>query len=188
MVRSLLKIFSLEKEMVKFTLNATYAESKEKNFDYSKKVVCKHHGELKKEDIYVVGSRYKCKYCNAIRCRKWENKNRSHVNARRRKWYKANIKEEREKRILQKYGLSATEYYLMYEEQGHSCAICKKSGKPSSLSDKPFSALAVDHCHKTGVIRKLLCFNCNTMLGQAKDNIDILRKAVKYLEEHQDVV
>jgi hypothetical protein len=44
--------------------------------------------------------------------------------------------------------------------------------------------LAIDHCHKTGKIRGLLCKNCNQGLGQFKDNIDLLLSAAKYLYEN----
>jgi hypothetical protein len=44
--------------------------------------------------------------------------------------------------------------------------------------------LAVDHCHDTGKVRRLLCHNCNRALGLFKDNSDILRKAADYVEEY----
>ena len=44
--------------------------------------------------------------------------------------------------------------------------------------------LSVDHCHKTGKIRALLCGQCNTMLGMAQEKKDILQMAIKYLEKY----
>ena len=44
--------------------------------------------------------------------------------------------------------------------------------------------LFVDHEHSTGVVRGLLCTNCNTMLGHAKDNPDTLRAGIDYLAKH----
>lgn len=41
----------------------------------------------------------------------------------------------------------------------------------------------IDHCHTTGKIRGLLCTNCNNMLGKAKDNVEVLKKAISYLEQ-----
>lgn len=74
-----------------------------------------------------------------------------------------------------KYNLSAEEYYHMFEEQGNRCAICERS-----FDDVP---AFVDHDHKTGKVRGLLCPKCNTLLGMVNDNPDILRKAIMYLEK-----
>lgn len=63
----------------------------------------------------------------------------------------------------------------MIINQNNSCYICNEI-----LSKRAF----VDHCHSTGKIRKLLCNNCNLALGNAKDNIEILKNMINYLEEH----
>ena len=61
---------------------------------------------------------------------------------------------------------------------GHGkCAIC---GVPDLECDR---ALAVDHCHVTGIVRGFLCHGCNPMLGLARDSAAILRDAARYLEE-----
>ena len=60
--------------------------------------------------------------------------------------------------------------------QRDKCAICKK---PSSFNGV---SLVVDHCHKTGTIRGLLCHMCNLMLGNASDDIKILLNGVTYLK------
>ena len=57
------------------------------------------------------------------------------------------------------------------------CAICRT---PFSREVKP----RIDHCHKTGKIRKLLCHHCNLGLGFFKDRIDYLEQAIDYLKEH----
>jgi hypothetical protein len=59
--------------------------------------------------------------------------------------------------------------------QGGSCKICKTH--ESNLKRKLF----VDHCHTTGSVRGLLCQSCNTMIGNAKDNILVLQAAINYL-------
>ena len=58
-----------------------------------------------------------------------------------------------------------------------SCMIC-------GLSFETRSKL-IDHCHVTGVVRGLLCFSCNTALGHFKDDIDVLKSAIRYLENHK---
>ena len=60
----------------------------------------------------------------------------------------------------------------MIAAQGGVCAICQ---------DAP--AAHVDHDHATGAVRGVLCFNCNGGLGQFRDRTDVMRKAIKYLEE-----
>jgi hypothetical protein len=64
----------------------------------------------------------------------------------------------------------------MLELQQGKCAICEKS------SDKH---LFVDHCHTTGKIRGLLCQHCNTLLGMAFDDTNILLSAVAYLNKQE---
>lgn len=63
-----------------------------------------------------------------------------------------------------KFNLSFEAFTLLLEQQGGVCAICGKAEKVKMPDGKP-RALAVDHDHKTGEIRGLLCFRCNTWLG-----------------------
>ena len=74
------------------------------------------------------------------------------------------------------YGISSEEYQEKLKQQNYVCAICSKA--------QTTKALAVDHCHTTGIIRSLLCGSCNTGLGQFKDNPELLLKAADYLKEH----
>lgn len=46
----------------------------------------------------------------------------------------------------------------------------------------------IDHCHKTGIVRGVLCTNCNTALGKLKDDIYLLRKAIKYLKQSKNAL
>lgn len=82
------------------------------------------------------------------------------------------------------YGLTIDAIEEMHKEQNNSCAICETH--LSVLAHKSFKKkLCVDHCHTTGIVRGLLCTSCNTMLGMAKDNINILNRAVAYLERNK---
>lgn len=74
------------------------------------------------------------------------------------------------------YDLSLEEYNKLLADQGGVCAIC---GLPPTTR-----RLAVDHNHKTGEIRGLLCYNCNVSLGLMKDSPDLLTKALAYLMEN----
>ena len=64
------------------------------------------------------------------------------------------------------YGISLEEHTKMFDEQNGVCYLCHKPG------DGRWKKLCVDHDHKTGKVRKLLCRSCNTALGQVGDNIE----------------
>lgn len=88
--------------------------------------------------------------------------------------YKKFASQERERHLVKKYGMTQFDYDKMFQSQNGKCAIClQKANRP----------LDVDHCHKTGVVRGLLCTNCNRMLGHAHDSTQKLLAAVKYLEK-----
>lgn len=72
------------------------------------------------------------------------------------------------------YGIDRTEYGHMLTLQGGVCAICGETCVSGN-------ALAVDHDHKTGEVRGLLCANCNRGLGLFKDDPERIRKAIEYL-------
>lgn len=73
------------------------------------------------------------------------------------------------------YGISILQYELLKAGQNNRCLICNE--KKSSRD------LFIDHCHKTGDIRGLLCHGCNAGLGFFKENIKIMKSAIKYIEE-----
>ena len=76
---------------------------------------------------------------------------------------------------LSKYGLTEKEYESIFNRQGQACAICRCPPPPNRK-------LAVDHCHKTGEVRGLLCVNCNTGLGLLEDSKPIIKAAIAYLK------
>lgn len=77
--------------------------------------------------------------------------------------------------ILATYGITAEEYQAIYRAQGGKCAICQRA---TGASKK----LSVDHDHKTGEVRGLLCTPCNRdVLGHLRDSITALLRAVRYL-------
>lgn len=93
---------------------------------------------------------------------------------------KAENKEHKKKtkRIfdLKNYGLTLEDYNLTLVGQHYCCKIC---GIHKDNAGK--LGLVIDHCHKTKRFRSLLCSACNTMIGSAKENIEILDKAKSYL-------
>lgn len=95
-----------------------------------------------------------------------------------------NRDKERARHIKKYYGMEWNKYCSMYEQQQNSCAICNKFLLPYKINEdtKQVDIAHVDHCHTTLKIRGLLCKDCNDLLGSAKDNVVLLRNAIKYLE------
>ncbi len=79
--------------------------------------------------------------------------------------------------MQRKYGMGLEEYTDLLAKQGGGCAICGAT-RGSEKTDRLF----VDHDHKTGKVRGLLCGNCNSMLGYSKDKVSNLRRGILYLE------
>lgn len=117
---------------------------------------------------------------------KWCIENRERINKRERERYKTNAEEER-KRSKKKYNqekhwarhlkrtfnLSVDDYTALLKQQDGKCAMCGTSNPGERKKH-----FAVDHCHKTGQIRGLLCTPCNTSLGIFEKYADA---CIKYL-------
>ena len=92
----------------------------------------------------------------------------------------------KDKKLRKTFGITYNEYKNLLKEQNNVCAICKspeiRKRKSGVLYD-----LAVDHNHKTGKVRGLLCKNCNWALGQLKDNPNFLIDAHFYLSKHDNI-
>jgi Recombination endonuclease VII len=82
---------------------------------------------------------------------------------------------------LKKFGLDDKQYNKILFQQNNCCAICKTDVGHYSKSNKK-CRLAVDHDHKTGKVRGLLCNSCNRALGLLKDSITNLHSAIVYLK------
>ena len=75
----------------------------------------------------------------------------------------------------QRYGVSQADYEGLLQKQKGVCAVCRR---PFKSKKEP----AVDHDHKTGAVRGLLCTSCNCAIGYMKDDPKCLRRAAMYLE------
>ena len=75
---------------------------------------------------------------------------------------------------LKLYNLTLDQYHSLYENQDFCCKICGNETK-----------LVIDHDHKTGKVRGLLCRHCNTGIGMFSDNTEKLKEAIKYIEDYQ---
>ena len=91
-------------------------------------------------------------------------------------YHRLNPLRRRNGRLIAKYELSHTQYEERLLSQGGRCAICGavKSGRKDGF-------FAIDHDHKTGIVRGILCIRCNNGLGYI-ENAKMLKSALKYLK------
>lgn len=109
---------------------------------------------------------------------------RKEANARQR--LKPDYKDkERNKHLKRQYGITLEQYNQMLEEQNGVCAMCFEPETVKSHHTGEVRYLAVDHDHKTGKVRGLLCFRCNTMLEHFDKDIDKIKAVLAYIKEHQ---
>lgn len=87
-------------------------------------------------------------------------------------------------RLVRHFGISLEAYNAMLAAQGGLCALCHEKESHLDRSGN-IRSLCVDHCHKTGAVRQLLCNRCNTLLGKVDDDPIILEKALVYLLHHK---
>ena len=108
--------------------------------------------------------------------RRYRRANKAKIAEQRRLDRKQNPEKMRKQHIQYTYGLSWDEYQAILARQGGVCGMCKtKSKRP----------LCVDHCHKTGMVRGILCSPCNLAIGLCRDSTKITRAATAYLEAAQ---
>lgn len=141
--------------------------------------------EFRKQKSKLMGVHSYCKTCHTEYNRQYRKRNRQHIRDYDRQyhnhnkyWQQPEVKERKRNEVLKrKFGITTEQYSQYLIKQNDSCAIC---GKESSESKR---RLAVDHNHKTGKIRGLLCKDCNIALGLFKDDIKLLEKSISYLKQ-----
>lgn len=122
-----------------------------------------------------------CKKCDAHRLKLWRKEN---PNAGR-EWFAAHpeykklrLKKDplmhRRHHLEYAYGITLDDYDVLFESQGKRCAICRR---------KKFQPV-VDHNHKTGKVRGILCYCCNSALGFLSESPSIFKAALGYLKRH----
>lgn len=118
-----------------------------------------------------------CRSCydKDLRTRNPEYQERQRKNSR--EWHERNKESQKGKgweyHLKRSYGLTSKDYFDMLESQGGGCKLCGRL--PNGKNKMP-----VDHNHKTGKVRGILCTPCNRALGILEDNID---GVLKYLEK-----
>jgi len=92
---------------------------------------------------------------------------------------------QKSRALRDSFNLSFDDYMQMFNDQSGACAICHQP--ETHRRQGKLKALAVDHDHKTGAIRGLLCSDCNTGIGKLKDSPSVLRSAIQYLERPRSI-
>jgi hypothetical protein len=140
------------------------------------------------------GRMSRCKECNAKKAtekrkrrsqeerdiinKKLREYHKSRPNKTKEAWHKSNIT-----RRFSELGFTQEKYKEMFIMQDGKCAICKEQEREFA-NDGELKRLSVDHCHKKNKIRELLCSRCNKALGSFKDDVNLLKSAIIYLEKH----
>jgi hypothetical protein len=139
---------------------------------------------IDKRKAYLVANKDKIKECN----KQWQINNKEYMIQYRainkekikqkRKNYKSNKKEEIKRyELKRRYNVTPEQYNKTFSKQEGKCAICYNEFKSTQNTH-------VDHNHITGNFRGLLCRSCNQGIGYLKDDIKILKSAIKYLKDN----
>lgn len=101
----------------------------------------------------------------------YQKENREKVNKYRRAYYKRNKEKYKNWELQRKYGISLGTFKKMLQRQRNRCALCRKKRE----------RFVVDHSHKTGKVRGLLCHRCNGLLGVVEAINGYLKRVASYL-------
>ena len=122
------------------------------------------------DDFYKTGRKngderaYECKECAKARVKKRNQDDPDRA---------------RDRHLRRTYGISLADFNRMVVSQGNRCACCgtdKPGGKHNRWN--------VDHDHVTGVVRELLCKDCNIVLGLVEDSAEHLQRLIEYVAKH----
>jgi hypothetical protein len=117
-------------------------------------------------------------YCKRKRAEYYQT-HKDQIKAKTREYFHQNKDRAIEQKLKHNYGITKTDYEKLLVSQGGKCAGC------GVLQGTKSKRLYVDHCHRTGKIRGLLCAKCNFVLGHANDDEQILLRLAEYLRRQQ---
>lgn len=129
----------------------------------------------------TVTGKYRDGACRA--CRKQKGKrdyknNKEIILASQKDLHKRRLKDNpdywKHRGLMARYAMTQEDYEKWFHKQNGQCALCYKPPKQGQR-------LHIDHCHKTGIVRGLLCLTCNAGIGQMDDNPELLKRAAEYI-------
>ena len=174
--------------------------------------VCQIHGDLKSESV---NKRNRCKLCvracnnrTYLRNREtrlkdafeYREQNKEKLMLWQRDYRKENIETikkneeagnkkrgytKRFHEVLRARNLTKEQFDKMVKTQKNKCAICREHETCKDSKRPGIRRLSIDHCHKTGKTRGLLCQKCNIFIAYAKESYEILANAISYLRQHE---
>jgi hypothetical protein len=112
----------------------------------------------------------------------YKQNNRDLTREKSRQAYAKNPKHQRMHSVKSAYKLTFEEYQSLIDKHGNCCHLCKTPEVLINPRTKIPINLAVDHDHKTGIIRGLLCNRCNLILGRMQDDPKLLILAAEYVD------
>ena|ERR1017187_10046647 len=123
------------------------------------------------------GRRSDCSECVAKYSKLYRKDNEIWIKDKKKVYQQEKPYIKRRSHLKITFNITLEDYNSMLTKQENRCKICKSD----HVGNSQHKHLHIDHDHKTGKIRGLLCSKCNTLLGAARDNIKFLEEAIKYL-------
>jgi Recombination endonuclease VII len=125
----------------------------------------------------------RCKECTNTKTRAYAKANPMLTKQRKAAWHNAiqpsGLTKNKEMHLRKGYGLSGDDFSVLLKAQGYKCGCC---GGPFAANSHK-RPMHVDHDHRTGKVRGILCGGCNLILGHAKDSVEVLQRAIFYLQK-----
>lgn len=150
------------------------------------RAIKRRYREAHREQVREEKRRYYAAHREKMReqQRVWRELNPDRVMARNQ----ASAEKRRWQALARDHGLTPDAFLELWRQQDGRCAICRRQLAARAMSRKEAGSAGspqshVDHCHKTGRIRGLLCLHCNHGLGNFRDDVAALRRAAEYLED-----
>jgi len=128
-------------------------------------------GKTVREKVDIPAGHKLCRACGEVKPHSEWHRNSSASDGLSTRCKACRAIRGREDHLKRQYGLTEAERDEMVASQMGLCVICLKA-----------PAIHVDHCHETGRVRGVLCFNCNSAIGKLGDDPDAVRRAAAYLE------
>lgn len=122
---------------------------------------------------------------NRLRNIEWRKNNPERYRKAVSNWRLRNPEYESSLKLKHRYGITTEQYVEMVKVQNNRCAICRNEETALHNSTKQVQKLAVDHCHKTGKVRELLCQDCNRGIAKFHEDPLRLQRAIEYLDKHR---